>query len=43
MAEKGKPYVSVHCPKMKQNEIWDIMGKKKNIYIYIKFKWIVRV
>lgn len=39
MAEMGKPDVSVHCPKMKQNEVWDIMGK----YIYIQFKWIVRV
>lgn len=33
MAEMEKPDVSVHCPKMKQNELWEIMGK----YIYIKF------
>lgn len=29
MTEMGKPDVSVHSLKMKQNEVWEIVGKKK--------------
>lgn len=30
MTEMGKPDVSVHSLKMKQNEVWEIVGKKIN-------------